>query len=86
MPRSQGEVTSILMAYFSSTKRINFPFVSKEDHFEGTHHYVVSGTIKTLWGFRRENTGFKVICSMLSKFIPLKLYSVLECHFCFLFP
>lgn len=49
---SQGEVTSILMAYFAYTKRIDFPFVSKENHFEGTHHDVMNGTIKTLWGFR----------------------------------
>ena len=52
---SQGEVTSILMTYFACTKRIDFPFVSKENHFEGTHHDVMNGTIKTLWGFRREN-------------------------------
>lgn len=44
----QGEITNILMAYFSYTKEIDFPFVSKENHFEGTHHCVMNGTIKTL--------------------------------------
>lgn len=59
MLQSQGEVTSILMTYFSYTKKIDFSFVSKENHFEGTHHYVMNVTIKTLWAFKRENTGFK---------------------------
>lgn len=86
MALSQGEVTSILMAYFACTKRIDFPFVSKENHFEGTPHYVMNGTIKTLWGFRRQNTGLKVIYSLQPNFAPLKLYSVLECHFSVLFP
>lgn len=69
MPFSQGEVTSLLMAYFSYTKKIDFPFVSKENHFKGTHH-VINGTVKTLWGFRRENMDFKVIYSAQSNFIP----------------
>lgn len=57
------------MAYFSSTKKIDFPFVSKENHFEGTH-CVMNGIIKTLRGFRRETTGSKIIYSMQSDFTP----------------
>lgn len=60
------------MPYFSSTKKIDFPFVSKENHFEGTH-YVMNGMMKTLWGFRRESTGSKIIYSMQSNFIPWKI-------------
>ena len=61
IPQSQGEVTSILlMAYFPYTKKIDFPFVSKENHFEGTHHYVMNGTMKTLWAVRRKNSGLKI--------------------------
>lgn len=86
MPQSQREVTSILMAYFSYTKKIDFPFVSKENHFEGTHHYVMNGTIKNTWAFRIENTGLKIIYSMQSNFIPVKIYPVLECYFFLLFP
>lgn len=59
------------MAYFSYTKKIDFPFVSKENHFEGTR-YVMNGTIKTLWGFRKENTGSKIIYSVRSSFTPWK--------------
>lgn len=43
-----GEISNILMAYFSCTKKIDFSFVSKENHFEGTHYCVMNGTIKTL--------------------------------------
>lgn len=64
------------MAYFPYTKKIDFPFVSKENHFEGTHHYAMNGTIK--------NVGLKIIYSMKSNFILLKTYSVLACHFFFL--
>lgn len=66
------------MAYFPYTKKIDFPFVSKENHFEGIHHYVMNCTIK--------NFGLKSIYSMQSNFILLKIYSVLECHFFLLFP
>lgn len=59
MSQSQGEVTSILMTYFSDTKKIDFSFVSKGNNFEDTHHYVMNVTIKTLWAFKRENTSFK---------------------------
>lgn len=48
------------MAYFPYTKKIDFPFVSKENHFEGTHHYVMNGTMKTLWAVRRKNSGLKI--------------------------
>jgi hypothetical protein len=30
------------MAYFSSTKKIDFPFVSKENHSEDTQHCVMN--------------------------------------------
>lgn len=61
------------MAYFPYTEKIDFPFVSKENHFEGTHHYTMNSTIK--------NVGLKIIYSMQSNFILLKTYSILECHF-----
>lgn len=61
------------MAYFSYTKKIDFLFVSKENHFKGIHHYVMNGTIKTLWAFRRENTSLKIIYSVQSNLIPLKV-------------
>lgn len=69
---SQEEVTSILIAYFPYTQITDFPFVSKENHFEDTYHYVMNGSIKILWGFRRENPGLKIIYSVQSHFIPSK--------------
>lgn len=50
----QGEITDILMAYISYTKKIDFPFVSRENHFEDTCHNVRNGTRNTFYNFRRE--------------------------------
>lgn len=70
----QREAIGILMAYIFYTKKIDFPFVSKENHFEVAHHYVMNSTIKILWDLRRESTCLKIIYFLQSNFICLKIY------------
>lgn len=65
----QREAIGILMAYIFYTKKIDFPFVSKENHLEGAHHYAMNSTIKILWDLRRESTCLKIISCMLILFV-----------------